>query len=70
MTNKDHNLNHEFRPAHTENGEIGITVKTFCTAKERAELAETYWKQAKHDRTGFNQKRQTRNGNFLRPTTK
>lgn len=66
MKNYDHVTLHSYRDHHTADHELGVTVKTFQTSKDRANQIETYYKGLQADPTGFNEKRQKRDGNFLR----
>ena len=42
--NKDHVANYEFRESHMHTGELGVTVKTYQTSKDRSNDAEAYYK--------------------------
>ena len=53
-TNTDHISLHKYRNAHTSNNELGVTVKTFLTSKERANEGEMYYKSIQADATGYN----------------
>lgn len=70
MVNREHTANYEFRPAHTAKGELGVTVKRYVSSGDRASQTQAYWKKLQATPTGFNQKTQKRDGNFLRPTAK
>jgi hypothetical protein len=41
LTNRDHRDLHEFREGHTATGELGVMLRTYEKAKDRAQRQET-----------------------------
>lgn len=70
MKNYDHGANHVFRPTKTAENELGVTVKTYMKAEERARTQEKANKEALASPERFDQKKLCRDGNFLRKVEK
>lgn len=57
IANKDHADLHIFRSANSATGELGVLVRTYEEAKDRAQRKETFYKSQLPDRVQWNEKR-------------
>ena len=57
LANRDHVDLHHFREGHTATGELGVMVRTYEEAKDRAQRKETLYKSQLPDRVQWNEKR-------------
>jgi ribosomal protein S3 len=70
MDNRDHLNHHSFRDAHTPDGALGVTVKTYLTSKQRADKIAARHKEELLDKKTYNEKTKIKDGNFLRQVRK